>query len=211
MYSTFRSIGKDFFQNALFRDGFIWKLPEVPGAIALTFDDGPDEIFTPMMLDLLGRHQIKATFFLIGEKAEKSPSLVRRIVNEGHGIGNHSYRHRVITEQSRKELEIDLGRCRATLSNATGIDTRLFRPPKGKVSYRSIRSVCALGYKLVHWSKTYSDYKCDRIEHLMSQVVDHPPSKGDIVLLHDHNTFTLEVLEHVLPLWIKSGHTFCVL
>lgn len=180
----------------------------VASGVALTFDDGPDPEFTPALLDLLREVEVRATFFLIGSKALAHPELVARIVSDGHVIGGHGYDHEVITSMSVAELGKDLRRCRDALLQSAGVDTVLFRPPKGLVNLESIRSVQRHGYRLVHWSRTYSDYRRDGIDMLLGRMTQHPPAAGDVILLHDNNSYTIEALRRVLPAWKGQGMEF---
>ena len=179
--------------------------------VALTFDDGPDPEFTPALLDLLREARVRATFFLIGRKVEAHPTLAARIAAEGHSLGGHSFDHQVITSMSRAALGADLQRCRAAIRAATGVDTRLFRPPKGEVNLASIHGVHSHGYRLVHWSLTYSDYRRDGLEALLGRMASRPPRPGEVILLHDDNPYTLQALSDVLPRWKDAGLEFAAL
>lgn len=206
-----RSVSKDLLQHILFRNGFLWRVPKVQG-IALTFDDGPDPEFTPAVLDLLRTLEVRATFFLIGNKVDAHPDLAARIVAEGHAVGGHGYDHRVITSMSRDGLGEDLGRCAAAIRRATGVQTRLFRPPKGEVDLASIhRSVRTHGYRLAHWSRTYSDYRRDGLQPLLDRMQRSPPRAGDVILLHDNNPHTIDALSRAVPVWRGAGLGFVTL
>jgi peptidoglycan/xylan/chitin deacetylase (PgdA/CDA1 family) len=179
-------------------------------AIYITFDDGPNPEYTNSILDVLKEHNARATFFLIGDHVEQYPGLARRIINEGHQVGGHTSNHKLITEMSLAELVADLNKTRETILKHTGHNTYLFRPPRGRMSVRSIMSIMFSGYKIVHWSITYSDYLKDGAEKLMSRILSRLPENNDIVLLHDNNAHTLEVLPelldkcHVLKLEVKG-------
>lgn len=178
---------------------FLWRLPVQ--AVALTFDDGPDPVFTPRLLDMLKRHNVTATFFVIGEKAAKHPALMRRIAQEGHVLGGHAMYHDEIPNRASNELAADLERCRRVIFDTSGTDTILFRPPRGRVDLGSIQQVCRLGYCMVHWTRTYSDYQRDGVQSLLERFDTFPPQPGDIVLLHDHNAYTVAALDQRLALW----------
>ncbi len=206
-----RNVSKDMLQHVLFRDGFLWRVPAAQG-VALTFDDGPDPEFTPAVLDLLSKLDLRATFFLIGNKVDAHPELAARIVAEGHAVGGHGYDHRVITSMSRDELGEDLRRCAVALRHATGLETRLFRPPKGEVDLTSIYcSVRTHGYRLAHWSLTYSDYRRDGLEPLLDRMQRNVPRAGDVILLHDNNPYTVDALSRALPAWRDAGLGFVAL
>ena len=208
MLALARTLSKDLLQQAVFPGRFLWRMPKPAGAIALTFDDGPHPEHTPAMLDALARAGVRATFFVVGREVEKHPEVARRIVAEGHGIGGHSYDHTVITSLAPEALVDDLAHCRQVIREATGLDTGLMRPPKGEVSLRAIRTVCRAGYTLVHWTRTYSDYKQDGVEALTCRIDAEPPIAGDILLFHDHNVHTVQTMTRKLPQWRSEGLQF---
>lgn len=208
MHSAIRNIGKNALQRFYSPHRFLWRLPDSDRRVALTFDDGPHPVYTPMLLDVLATAEIKATFFLIGENVKCHPRLVRRMVEEGHGIGGHTVAHREVTGLSKGELLSDLEQCRSLLRDASGADSILFRPPRGKLDRASVHCICGGGYCLVHWTKTYSDYQQDGAEPLMARMRADPPAPRDVVLLHDHNAHTVEALSRLIPEWRGRGLAF---
>jgi len=186
----------------------MWRLPVHCRGVALTFDDGPDPDYTPALLDLLARENIRATFFLVGSNVKKHPGIAHRLVSEGHAIGGHTYDHREIVGLTPVELESEMSRCRQAIREATGVDSMLFRPPRGKVNMASIRGVCRLGYCLVHWTKTYSDYLNDGADRLVERMQKDPVRPRDIALLHDHNSDTLDALARMIPQWRRQEIEF---
>lgn len=211
MMSSARNAAKAALQYLYTPKRFLWRLPGDAPHVALTFDDGPDPVHTPAILDMLAEAGIKATFFLIGEKAEHHPDLVRRIVQEGHGIGGHTVGHQEIVSLTPAQLAFQLARCRQIIRDASGHDSVLFRPPRGKVDQASIYRVCKSGYCLVHWTKTYSDYHQDGTAPLMARMKKDPPAPRDIILLHDHNMHTRDALAALIPEWSRLGLTFTAL
>ncbi len=208
MHPWFRNAGKEFLQNVVFRDRFLWRLPAHRCAVALTFDDGPNPNHTPAVLDLLARENLKATFFVIGSNVGKQPEIARRLVGEGHAIGGHTYDHREIVSLTPAELESEMSRCRQAIREATGVDSILFRPPRGRVDFASIRRVCRLGYCLVHWTKTYGDYQSDGADRLVERMQRNPLRSRDIVLLHDRNSDTPDALAQMIPQWKRQAIEF---
>lgn len=206
-----RNAGKALLQSYYTPESFLWRLPVARPAVALTFDDGPDPAFTERVLDLLALTDTKATFFVIGEKVERYPDLVRKIAAGGHGLGGHTFSHSEITQLSGIQLEGELARCRQAIREASGIDSALFRPPRGRMDLASIRRSVKLGYCLVHWSKTYSDFRRDGVEPLVARLHQAPPVARDIVLFHDHNADTVAALARLLPEWRKCGMAFAAL
>jgi peptidoglycan/xylan/chitin deacetylase (PgdA/CDA1 family) len=211
MLSLVRNAAKDALQGLVFPGRFVWRLPAASRSVALTFDDGPHPDWTPRTLDMLAQAGVKATFFLIGREAEKYPEIVRRIVAEGHAVGGHSYDHTVITARTPQGLVADLDHCREAIARAGGTATRLFRPPKGEVSFGAIRTVCRAGYTLVHWSKTFSDYRKDGTAALLERIERLSARSGDILLFHDHNAHTVEALGVAIPRWRDAELRFEVL
>jgi peptidoglycan/xylan/chitin deacetylase (PgdA/CDA1 family) len=154
-------------------------------AIALTFDDGPNEPYTSQILDILSSYGVKATFFVVGENVEYYPDVARRIVAEGHVLGNHSYTHRAFTEFDVPDYS-ELDRAQSVIYQTTGVKPRLFRPPYGRKTPWELEYVKKKGLITVTWSDSANDpHKppSDIIEKRILQHV-HP---GVIILLHDGN------------------------
>jgi peptidoglycan/xylan/chitin deacetylase (PgdA/CDA1 family) len=203
-----REIAKDLLQRSLLRGAFRWRLDDARST-ALTFDDGPDPQHTPAMIEMLARHGVQATFFVVGERARRYPQLMREIAAHGHTIGSHTHTHRVITELSREELARELDLCGRVIADTTGQDeTRLLRPPKGRISPASLLRARALGYCVVHWSVTYSDYLRDGLDSLLARIRARPPRPRDIVLMHDVVPESCAALERMLPAWQAEGRMF---
>ncbi len=186
-----------------------------PGAekkLYLTFDAGFENGNTPAILDALKAHNAKACFFLVGNYLETSPDLVKRMVDEGHTVGNHTYHHpdmsKIADEESfRKEL--------TSLEDAyrelTGQDmTKFYRPPQGKYSEQNLKMASDMGYKTFFWSLAYVDWYTDKqptreqaFDKLLPRV--HP---GAIVLLHSTSSTNAKILDELLTKWEAEGYTF---
>jgi peptidoglycan/xylan/chitin deacetylase (PgdA/CDA1 family) len=204
---TLSRIGKDVLQRCLMPGAFVWRLSSGT-ASALTFDDGPHPLHTPQVLEILGRHGVKASFFLVGEYALRSPELVRRIAQEGHCVASHTFSHRELPSLSRDEMLRELTDCKEVLRQLTGADTRLIRPPRGRLDVRSLVRLKRWDYRVVHWSKTYSDYLKDGSSALLARMRERGLEARDIALFHDTNPYTVEALEQMLPLWQAAGRSF---
>lgn len=150
--------------------------------LALTFDDGPDPEITPQVLQTLAKHRARATFFVLGHAAERHPELLRRIVAEGHVLGNHSYSHaaRLSAAKAREELQ----RTSNLIEAASGTTPTLFRPPYGIVNGAFAHAALQAGGTGVLWTISSADSKPIGPEIIARNVV-HTPNPGDIVLLHD--------------------------
>ncbi len=153
-------------------------------AVALTFDDGPSPGSTPIVLQLLKEYNLKATFFVIGEKAERYPDLMEDILREGHSIGNHSWRHdNLLMLRSRKTLGEDIRKTQQILGRY-GIRPLLFRPPAGATNPRLKSILQAENLKTVTYSCRPFDYGNKKITNLAERITSRL-KPGDIILLHD--------------------------
>jgi peptidoglycan/xylan/chitin deacetylase (PgdA/CDA1 family)/glycosyltransferase involved in cell wall biosynthesis len=150
-------------------------------AVALTFDDGPDPEYTPRLLEILAAHGARATFFLIGERAERHPDIVRQIAEAGHAIGNHTYSHALMPALDPGEQAMELERCTEAIGEAA---QRLFRPPFGQQSEASYRAARRAGYEVVGWSLMSDDWKRQESGELADRVLDRL-EPGSIILMHD--------------------------
>lgn len=148
---------------------------------ALTFDDGPDPGSTPALLDLLQRHDAKATFFMLGCQARRHPELVKRVAAAGHCVANHSFDHHRFPSLSHEDRRRQIGDCEAALGPYA---QKLFRPPHGLQSVASRLDALLLGYDVVTWNVAVEDWlphPPERIAELLATQV----KPGSIVLLHD--------------------------
>jgi peptidoglycan/xylan/chitin deacetylase (PgdA/CDA1 family) len=148
----------------------------------LTFDDGPSA-FTDALLDVLGRHDVKATFFVIGELVADCPDTVRRTVDEGHAIGNHSWDHPHLAALSEQEVRDQLQRTSAAIAAVIGREPELFRPPFGDTSQTVARVAGELGMRQVLWDVDTEDWQEPGREVVEARIDAARP--GEIVVLHD--------------------------
>ena len=190
--------GRLLLQALLTRRLFVWKARSRRPWIALTFDDGPDPVHTPAVLDILAAHGAKATFFVIGKHAYAHQHLVRRIVAEGHQLANHTWSHRRLNGQRYQVVGEELDSTRDFLASMAGQPTRLYRPPRGEISARLLWYTAMLGYTTVLWTMSFSDNLRGRIEFTTSQFESADLRPGGIVLLHDNNLYTVNALDPLL-------------
>jgi|RhiMetdeSRZDD1v2_1073273.scaffolds.fasta_scaffold928993_2 peptidoglycan/xylan/chitin deacetylase (PgdA/CDA1 family) len=177
-----RQTAKRALETLLPRRALLVRGPENSRQVCLTFDDGPHPVHTPALLDALFEHGVRATFFVVGERAAECPELVRRMVREGHVVGSHSYHHRPPEETSTAELYREVCESIELLSPLIGKPPSLFRPPHGKLTMGKLGALWSLGQTVVLWSLDPRDYtKSAHIE--VTHRVD--VEGGDIVLLHD--------------------------
>ncbi len=174
---------------------------------ALTFDDGPDEVMTERVLDVLKRHDIKATFFLIGEKVEKFPHIVKRIVEEGHIVANHTYSHSgLFPLSSSAKVKEELQRCNDSIYNAVGLRIKLFRPPFGVTNPIIGKMVRRNDYTTIGWSIRSLDTVKSRED--VAKKVEIQLHPGAIILLHDRCENADVLLENIITSAIEKGYRF---
>lgn len=152
--------------------------------IALTFDDGPSPISTPVILKLLNRFNLQATFFVIGEKAARHPELIKDIISQGHTIGNHSWKHdNFLMLRSLQHLKKDIQHTQEILQQS-GVYSTVFRPPAGITNPRLKYALSAVGLTTVTFSCRAFDYGNKKITNLAARIL-HKLQPADILLLHD--------------------------
>ena len=180
--------------------------------IYLTFDCGYENGYTDAMLDALKKHNAPATFFVVGHYVESAPEQVKRMVAEGHTVGNHTYHHpdmSSISDLASFKKEVD------DVANAfkelTGTDMAMYyRPPQGKYSTKNLEMAKELGYSTFFWSLAHVDWNVDKQpshEEAMNKLTKriHP---GAIVLLHNTSKTNSEILDELLTKWEEMGYTF---
>lgn len=152
--------------------------------VALTFDDGPDPTSTPGVLDSLGRHGVRATWFVLVDRAEAHPELIRRMLSEGHDVGLHGGDHRRLTRLARSELEPSIATAVRRLTVLTGESPRYFRPPYGSQDLRSYIAARRCGMNVVVWSADCEDWE-QHPESVIARRAIEAASPGGVLLLHD--------------------------
>jgi peptidoglycan/xylan/chitin deacetylase (PgdA/CDA1 family) len=160
------------------------RLPRSSKKLALTYDDGPNDPHTLRLIEVLAKHGVRATFFLIGRHAQQRPEIVRELVKAGHVVGNHTYTHPQLIFQSKPQIKAQLLACQNILADALGQSSNLFRPPYGGRRPAVMQIVRELGLQPIMWSVTCYDWNpttVERIEwHATRQI-----RGGDVILLHD--------------------------
>jgi len=152
--------------------------------IALTYDDGPNDPHTLRLLEVLGRHSVRATFFLIGRYVQQRPDIAREIVQAGHVVGNHTFTHPLLTFKSETEIREQLSQCRSALQDAIGHHSNLFRPPFGGRRPAVLRVARELGLEPVMWNVTGYDWNAPPAA-VIERKVTRQIRGGDVILLHD--------------------------
>jgi peptidoglycan/xylan/chitin deacetylase (PgdA/CDA1 family) len=166
-----------------------------PGELALTFDDGPNPAFTPQLADILASHGVRATFFMLGSRAQAEPALVRQIASAGHLIGNHSWNHPNLALASSSRIEEELSRTSQAIEQITGARVRFFRPPFGARRPAVLRIAKQLGLTPVLWNAMTSDWEdpsADAITSRLIHTIDKLASRGLAanIVLHDGGHLT---------------------
>jgi polysaccharide deacetylase family sporulation protein PdaB len=160
--------------------------------IALTFDDGPDATFTPQILNVLKEHGVKATFFLIGKQAEKHPDVVRRIVREGHVVGNHSYSHPLFTKLTVEQAQGEVEQAGKTISRLAGYTPKLFRPPFGQINEAQLKWMKEQQMVVVNWNVDSLDWK-SLSEQQVTRNIMNQTKAGSIILQHSGGADTQDL------------------
>lgn len=166
---------------------YVWDLPNTQNKIYLTFDDGPTPEITEWVLEELKKHNVKATFFCIGNNIQKHPELFQKVINEGHVIGNHTYNHMNGWKTETKTYLENIRLCEKQIQKSLieNLQSKIFRPPYGKIKTAQAKIVRRLGYKIIMWDVLSADFdqtitpeKC--LENVISNV-----KSGSVIVFHD--------------------------
>lgn len=176
----------------------------------LTFDDGPHPEHTPKLLDLLARHDAKATFFLIGRVAEQFPDLVRRIVAAGHTIGNHSMTHPRMRTLSAREQWNEIEQAGLALRRLDSTGTHAWRPPNGRLTAAMLLFCVWRRMPVALWTVDSLDYRLDA-EAVVQRLLGVDLNSGDVLLFHDDGACAVDALEVLLPAWNRANFELAAL
>lgn len=183
------------------------KLPEV----ALTLDDGPNSKNTPIVLDILKKYNVKATFFVVGKFAEKNGGIVSREAAEGHVVGNHTYSHVMGTLTDIKKIREELRKTDSLITKYTGKKVKYFRPPFGFENWRFLTEAELMDYIVVLWTLDVGDWDRTKKESYMVSKILKTAKNGAIILLHDGGSSreaVIDALPKVIKGLRKKGYTF---
>ena len=190
----------------------LWRGDTSRREIALTFDDGPHPRDTPSVLDVLAKHEIKATFFLIGKDAERNQNLVKQIHARGHKIGIHCYRHIPFSFEKPDVLQKQLEKTKILISQACGISTseiRDVRPPYGFITAKTKSMLAEWGYRLVMWN-CIPPHFTQPLSWTIQQILNASIA-GSIIVLHDghgHGSKAAQIVETIVPKIKSQGFEF---
>lgn len=183
--------------------------------LALTYDDGPNDPYTQRLLEVLARHNVRATFFLIGRYVKQLPEIAREISQAGHVVGNHSFTHPLLIFKSEEEIRRELADCRAAIQDAIGVHSNLFRPPFGGRRPAVLRVAREIGLEPIMWNVTGHDWNAPPAEEIERKVVKQIRG-GDVILLHDgghqqlgtDRSQTVLATDHLLSRYKNEGFEF---
>lgn len=184
-----------------------WKVADTERSVYLTFDDGPHPIVTPLVLNLLAEFRIKASFFCIGKNVQEHPEIFKRILMEGHTIGNHSFSHKSGWKMTVDDYVKDVNQ------GAVYIESKLFRPPYGRITPLQFKQLKG-SYRIVMWDVLSKDYDMNvKDDDVIKNVVDNV-SEGSIIVMHDNNKTEMRMellLRSIIPSLKNSGWNFKIL
>ena len=182
---------------------YVWDVPNKQHKVYLTFDDGPTPEVTQWVLDELKKYNAKASFFCIGNNIQKHPELFKKVIEEGHAIGNHTFDHlngwKTETEKYLENTKL----CEDTIQdNNSGLKSKLFRPPYGKIKLSQSRKLRQLGYKIIMWDVLSADFDTSITGEQCVRNVIKNTSAGSIIVFHD-SAKAMERLTYALPIVLK--------
>jgi peptidoglycan/xylan/chitin deacetylase (PgdA/CDA1 family) len=183
--------------------------------LALTYDDGPNDPHTRHLLDVLARHQVRATFFLIGRYVQQRPEIVCELVKAGHVVGNHTFTHPLLIFKSAREVRSQLESCKRALTDAVGEPSNLFRPPFGGRRPAVLRMARGMGLEPIMWNVTGYDWNAASAEQIERKVTRQVRG-GDVILLHDgghrdfgaDRSYTVTATDRLISRYKSEGYEF---
>ena len=183
---------------------------EHSGKVYLTFDEGYENGYTPVILDTLKEKGVSAVFFVTLSYVKNEPELVQRMIDEGHVVGNHSARHPNMTQITMEEAYAEVADLHNYVSENFGYDMYLFRPPEGAFSERTLALLQKMNYRTVCWSFAYADWDPEnQMEHQKAfDKITKSPHDGEIFLLHAVSSTNAEILGDVIDYIREQGYTF---
>ncbi len=202
--------------NALIKkafQNFIWDIPNVENKIYLTFDDGPTPEITEWVLEVLEKHQAKATFFCIGSNIKKHPDIYAKVIADGHSVGNHTFNHLNGWKTGNEKYIENSKRCESAICSRklSGLQSKLFRPPYGKIKLSQSVKLRKLGYKIIMWDVLSADFDTKIFSEKCLENVLNNVKPGSIIVFHD-SVKAFPNLKYTLPralkYWKKKGYLF---
>lgn len=195
---------------AVLGPAFAQTVSQRPKIVYFTFDDGPSERYTPLVLDILRREGVKATFFVVGYRCDEFPQLVKRIRQEGHEIGNHGYTHQYFTASIEPTFKMDVLRADKSIIHACGWRPIYYRPPGGVYNHEEQLVLHTMGHRLALWTVDSKDWKATSKDVILRNV-EARIQPGSVVLFHDgvsSSRFTVEALPTLIHRYKHLGYQF---
>jgi peptidoglycan-N-acetylglucosamine deacetylase len=183
--------------------------------VALTYDDGPNDPYTLQLLEVLARHNVKATFFMIGEFVCQRPEIARAVLEAGHAIGNHTFSHPLLIFKSASTIRRQLADCQGAMQDALGVSATIFRPPFGGRRPEVFRIARKLGLQPIMWNVTGYDWNAKSVDEIERKVTRQMRG-GDVILLHDgghlemgtDRSHTVAVTDRIIRRYQQQGREF---
>jgi peptidoglycan-N-acetylglucosamine deacetylase len=193
-----------FWLRVLYPKGLVWRVPVKGQEVFLTFDDGPVPEVTPLVLGILKKYNVKATFFCVGENVQKHPDIFRMLRMDGHAIGNHTFHHVKAWKTDYSSYLSEVEQCNQL------VESSLFRPPHGQINPKITRQL-SKDYKIIMWSALTGDYdKSLTADQCLANAIKNT-KPGAIIVFHD-SIKACERMEYALPLYIEhcleQGYSF---
>ena len=185
----------------------IYSVEQDDGKIAITFDCAWGAGDMESILSTLKNHNCKATFFVLGTWAEQNPDIMKKIVSEGHEVGNHSYNHTHYTAMSQNEMLADIDKCNKAIKDTTGVTPVLFRAPSGDYNNSVIEAAHGKNMEYIQWSVDSLDWRGLNCEQVLERIIPKTKS-GDILLFHNGTPHTAESLERILTELEGKGFSY---
>jgi peptidoglycan/xylan/chitin deacetylase (PgdA/CDA1 family) len=184
------------------------KSTPVQKQVSLTFDDGPSLRTTPRVLDILKKYKIPATFFVLGQRAQAHPQLIRRLIKEGHVVANHSYSHPQMTKLDSHAQIREIQKTHDAIAPLSTEPIKWFRPPYGSYNKKIEQLVAQKGMTVVLWNVDPQDWQRKKSSTDICHSVVDQVRPGSIILLHDIHERTVNALEKMIQSLLNKGYTF---
>ena len=199
--------------HSLYPNEIILSGPTDRKAVALTFDDGPDNLWTPRILAVLTQYGVKATFNCVGYRVHQNPQMLQRLARAGHILSNHSWNHPNFTKIPLSEVRTQIERTSDVIQRVAGVRPRYFRPPYGALNREVIEQITELGYKILYWNVDSLDWARLTGPQAAANVLAHT-EPGSIILMHfaggrgESLEDTVQALPYIILTLLEEGYTF---
>lgn len=180
---------------------------KIKNALYLTFDDGPSEKYTPILLELLARHNVKAIFFVNGNRLIDFPDIAKAIVTNGHLLANHTLTHKILPNCLKQEKYLEISECQKVIDCLQGSNERIFRPPQGLVGITELLYLFRNKYRILLWTIDSKDSFESNHKKIVEKLKANS-SKSGILLFHDDSGTCISVLDEMIPYWKNEGANF---